>query len=139
MVSDRSGRHTSQKTYPQCRNRVQRPVRSAWEAIRTSREFPKEQVAHAQMGPEVQKVIALASRIASTSDQQVRERYHELVDKRPDLNALERFELERIETRLDAEDVGPRLEARERQWQEERIDLLNSAEDLLARLRSLSV
>jgi hypothetical protein len=73
------------------------------------------------------------------SDRQVRERYHELVDKRPHLNALERFELERIEARLDAEDIDPLLEARERQWQEERRELINSVEDLLARLRSVSV
>jgi GTP1/Obg family GTP-binding protein len=82
------------------------------------------------MGPEVQKVIA---RIKSMSDHQVRERYHELVDKRPDLNALERFELERIEAHLDAEDRDPQLEAREREWQEERVQLLNSVEELLFR------
>jgi hypothetical protein len=73
------------------------------------------------------------------SDHQVRERYHELVDRRADLNALERFELGRIEARLDAEDKDSKLEARERQWQEERVELLNSVDDLLARLRSLSV
>jgi hypothetical protein len=83
-------------------------------------------------------VSALASLIANMSDQQVRERYHELVDKRPDLNALERFELERIELRLDAEDRDPVLETREQQWQLERTELLNSVEDLLVKLKSLS-
>ena len=73
------------------------------------------------------------------SDHEVRDRYHDLVDKRPDLNAPERLELERIEARLDAEDRAPRLEARECQWQEERVELINSVEELLARLRSLSV
>lgn len=73
------------------------------------------------------------------SDRQVREKYHELVDKRPDLNALERFELGRIEARLDAEDRDPQLEAREGRWQEERTKLLGSVEELLTRLRNLSL
>ena len=77
--------------------------------------------------------------IASMSDHEVRDRYHDLVDKRPDLNALERLELERIEARLDADDRDPRMEAQECQWQEERVELINSVEELLARLRSLSV
>lgn len=34
-----------------------------------------------------------------------------------ELTALERFELERIEARLDAEDSDPQIEARDRQWE----------------------
>lgn len=82
---------------------------------------------------------ARASLVESMSDLHLRERYHELVDKRPDLNALERFELERIELRLDAEDRDPVLEAREQQWQSERTELLNSIEHLLVKLKSLAV
>jgi len=71
--------------------------------------------------------------------QEVRDRYHKLIDKRPGLEALERFELDEIAGRLDAEDRDTQLEARERQWQEERFELLNSVQDLLAKLRSRSV
>jgi hypothetical protein len=71
--------------------------------------------------------------------QEVRDRYHELIDNRPGLDALGRFELGEIEGRLDAEDRDPQLEARERQWQEERFELLNSVQELLAKLRSPSV
>jgi len=71
--------------------------------------------------------------------QEVRDRYHKLIDKRPCLEALERFELDEIAGRLDAEDRDTQLEARERQWQEERFELLNSVQDLLAKLRSRSV
>ena len=138
MVLNRPGRHALQKAYLPCRNRVLRSTHAAREPIKTSR-FSKDPDMHAEIGPEVQKVIALASRVASMGDHQIRERYHELVDKHPTLNALERFELERIEARLDAEDRDPRLEARERQWQEERVELINSVEELLGRLRRLSV
>jgi hypothetical protein len=83
------------------------------------------------------EVLAVASRIASMADREVRQRYHELVDKRlvSELTVLERFELERIETRLDAEDEDPRIEARDRQWEMERTQLLESIQDLLLRLQ----
>ena len=81
---------------------------------------------------------AVASKIASMADRDVRQRYHELVDKRlgSELTALERFELEWIEARLDAEDRDPQIEARDRQWEMERTELLQSIEDLLLKLRS---
>ena len=107
--------------------------------MKKGRELSKEPSAYAVLSPEVQNVIGLASRIASMSDQQVRARYHELVDKRPNLDALERFELERIEARLDAEDRDPWLEAREQKWQAERTELINSVEGLLERLRALPI
>jgi hypothetical protein len=71
------------------------------------------------------------------ADRDVRQRYHDLVDKGMggELTALERFELERIETRLDAEDRDPQIEARDREWEVERSKLLDSIEDLLTRLR----
>jgi GTP1/Obg family GTP-binding protein len=139
MVSNRSSQRALQKTHPLCRNRVQRSTNAAREALKPSYERTKDRGTYAQTNPEAQKVLALASHIASMSDRQVRERYHELVDKRPGLNALGRFELERIEARLDAEDRDPQLEARERHWQDERIELINSVEELLAKLRSQSV
>jgi len=87
-----------------------------------------------ETSPDVRDVL---SKIASMADREVRERYHQLVDERldRDLTALERFELERIEGRLDAEDRDPQMEARNRQWELERTELLNSVEDLLVKLR----
>jgi len=71
------------------------------------------------------------------ADGEVRLRYHELVDKDlgSGLTPLERFELERIEARLDAEDRDPQIEARDRRWETERTELLQSIEDLLLELR----
>jgi len=43
--------------------------------------------------------------------------------------------LEQIEARLDAQDRDPQLEARDRQWETERTELLQSIEDLLLKLR----
>jgi hypothetical protein len=71
------------------------------------------------------------------ADRDARDRYHQLVDARFQraLTTLERFELERIEARLDAEDHNRSLEARNRRWESERSDLLESIEDLLIKLR----
>jgi hypothetical protein len=79
----------------------------------------------------------VASRISWLPDREVRQRYHELVDKRlgSELTILERFELERIETRLDAEDRDPEIEARDRHWEMQRTELLESIGDLLLKLR----
>ncbi len=84
---------------------------------------------------EVKRVLALASRVSGMSAEELRERYHELVDKQPDLALIERFELERIAARLDSEDVDVSLEARNQVWERERTELLDSIEDLLYRLR----
>lgn len=84
---------------------------------------------------ETKKVVELASRIGTLSLEQVRERYHELIDKRPDLSSIERFELNRIKTRLDAEDVDPEQELRDREWERRRNQVLNSIENLIDRLR----
>lgn len=88
----------------------------------------------AATSPDVREVL---TRVASMADREVRERYHQIVDERQDrhLTALERFELERIEARLDAEDRDPQIEARNRQWELERTELLESIEDLLVKLR----
>jgi hypothetical protein len=84
---------------------------------------------------EIKRVLALASRVARMSEVDLRERYHELVDKQPNLTSIERFELERIIARLDAVDVDLSLEARNHLWERERTELLASIEDLLYRLR----
>jgi hypothetical protein len=52
-----------------------------------------------------------------------------------ELTVLERFELERIEAQLDAEERSTELESRDQEWESERTELLKSIEDLLARLR----
>jgi hypothetical protein len=85
----------------------------------------------------VHEVLAAASRIASMADREIRERFHHLVDKSIEnqLTALERFEMERIELRLDAEDRDPDVEANDREWEFQRIKLLESIEDLLSRLK----
>jgi hypothetical protein len=85
----------------------------------------------------VREVLDVATKVSSMADREVRLRYHELVDKQlaGPLTAMERFELERIELRLDAEDRDPEIEARDRQWELERTQLLDSIEDLLVRLR----
>jgi hypothetical protein len=144
MVSKRTFRFTVLRKQPLCRSRIQRSDIPVGESRKTSHEYSKRLGAYtetspAETSPAVRKVIDLASRIASMSDHQVRGRYHELVDKRPELNALERFELGRIEARLDAEDRDPLLEARERRWQQDRTELLSSVEELLTRLRNLSL
>ena len=38
---------------------------------------------------ETKKVVELASRVGTLSLERVRERYHELIDKRPDLSSIE--------------------------------------------------
>ena len=83
------------------------------------------------------KVLALASKIESMEDCDIRQRYHELVDKRMGgpLTAMERFELERIEIRLDEADRDLDLEARDREWELERSKLLDSINDLVMTLR----
>ena len=71
------------------------------------------------------------------ADPEIRERYHHLVDKsiESELTALERFEMERIEARLDAEDRDPEIEANDREWEIERVELLGSIGNLLSSLK----
>jgi hypothetical protein len=64
------------------------------------------------------RACALASKIESMEDCDIRQRYHELVDKRMGgpLTAVERFELACIEIRLDAADRDLDLDTRDREW-----------------------
>jgi hypothetical protein len=64
------------------------------------------------------------------------QRYHSLTDKKlvDLLTPTERFELERIEARLDATDRDPVIEARDREMEAERSRILDSIQGLLAKL-----
>lgn len=83
------------------------------------------------------EVLGVASRIASMADREIRERYHHLVNKsfEGDLTPMERFEMERIEIRLDDEDRDPEIQANDRKWELERAELLDAIEDLVIRLK----
>jgi hypothetical protein len=84
------------------------------------------------------EVLTMASSIASMTAEEVNERYHCLVDEglRRELTPLERFELERIETRLDIEDRDVNLEASDRDWELRRADLLESIVNLVGILKA---
>jgi len=81
------------------------------------------------------QAVQIASAIEAMPVGQVRELYHELVDKRPNLSSTERFKFERVKARLDAEDFDPAQAARNRAWKQRRTEVLDSIEDLLDRLR----
>jgi hypothetical protein len=68
-------------------------------------------------------------------DREAAQRYHELVDKQFEvpLTPAERFELERIEARLEAGDRDPLIEAQDHSWEADRERLLDSISTLLAR------
>src|ERR1700722_14215901 len=85
----------------------------------------------------IREVLAVASRVASMADREAAQRYHELIDKQLDtsLTAAKRFELERIEVRLEAHDRDPLIAARDREWEAERTRLLDSIHSLLARFQ----
>ena len=78
----------------------------------------------------------MASRIASMPGGEAAQRYHSLTDKKlvDLLTPTERFELERIEARLDATDRDPVIEARDREMEAERSRILDSIQGLLAKL-----
>jgi len=69
-------------------------------------------------------------------ENEVLDRYHELIDKRltDELNYRESFELDRIEARLNAEDETELrdLRATQEEWQRERLELVSSIERLLS-------
>jgi hypothetical protein len=70
-------------------------------------------------------------------DRDAIQRYHSLIDKKlvSSLTPTERFELERIETRLDAVDRDPVIEARDREMEAERARILDSIQTLLTKLQ----
>ena len=92
---------------------------------------------HASLDPEPTEALKVAFRVASMPDREARDRYHELVDKSIDqrLSTLESFELERIETRLDAEDRDAALDADNLRWDFERQELIQGIEALVRKLK----
>ena len=86
----------------------------------------------------IREILSVASKVASMPDREAIERYHNLIDKRlaTSLTPTERFELERIEARLDARDRDPLIEARDREWEAHRARVLDSIHTLLTRLQS---
>ena len=79
----------------------------------------------------------VALRVAVMPDGEARQRYHQLVDREllERLSPLERFELERIEARLEALDRDPAIEAQDREWESRRERLLDSMHELLLQLQ----
>jgi len=82
------------------------------------------------------------NRVLGLSDEQVLDRYHELVDKRlqDSVNVEESFELGRIEARLNAEEQTDtdRASALRRDWLRERDFVVASIERMLAQIRTMS-
>ena len=99
---------------------------------------PDQEPVPAVIASNVREILSVASRVASMPDREAIQRYHSLIDKQLDasLTPVERFELERIEIRLDANDRDPLIEARDRELEAERTRVLNSIHTLLARLQS---
>lgn len=91
--------------------------------------------AEAPESGETRKVLELASKIEAMASDAVRDRYHELIDKRPNLSSIERFEFKRVKERLDREDFDADQKAKDRDWQERRTAVLDSIEELIDRLR----
>ena len=83
------------------------------------------------------EILSVASRVASMPDGDATQRYHRLIDKQliAPLTPTERFELERIEARLDAGDRDPVIEAQDRQMEAERARILESIHTLLTKLQ----
>lgn len=92
-----------------------------------------------QEGPN-KEASAIILKAATLSEDQLLARYHELVDQRFErpLDYKERFELERIEARLDAacEADMERVAAARGAWETDRTKLISSLEQLLADLRA---
>jgi len=84
----------------------------------------------------------IQERVQALDADQLLERFHELTDKRLDetIQYTERFELDLIEARLDAQDQPEldRVTALQFQdnWRRERNEVLASAERLLARFKT---
>jgi hypothetical protein len=134
MAQNRFDRRISQRSYPVCRGLRQLPLRRP----KRARSGDGSSVTPTWRDAESPEVVDVLDRVARMSDQQIRERYHLLVDiGRGNLSALDRFELERIEARLDAEDRDPALEARDKEWQDERVALIKSVERLLGKLKGI--
>jgi len=91
----------------------------------------------AAVAANIREVLAVASRVASMPDREAAQRYHDLIDRQlgSALTTTERFELERIEARLEARDRNPLIEQRDREWEARRRQLLESVHTLLTRFQ----
>jgi len=89
------------------------------------------------IGHDAQTIV---DQVKALEPDRLRNRYHELVDKRllGALDFAELFELERIDARLDAEDQDEEacLTVVQDDWQRERSELVASIERLLARFKA---
>jgi hypothetical protein len=78
--------------------------------------------------------------VQALSEDELLERYHELVDRRftRPLHLAESFELERIEARLNLQDEDEidRTASLHAEWKRERDELVTSIESLLARFKA---
>lgn len=92
-----------------------------------------------QEGPN-KEASAIIHKVAVLPEDELIARYHELIDPRFErpLDYKERFELERIEARLDAacEADLERVIAARGAWEADRTKLISSLEQLLADLRT---
>jgi hypothetical protein len=97
---------------------------------------PVQEPVHTAIASNIRDVLSAASRIASMHDEEAMQTYHSLMDKKLDgsLSQIELFELERIEIRLDARDRDPVIEARDREMEAERTQILHSIQKMLAKL-----
>lgn len=116
------------------KSRICRP--SAVKSGRSSSAKIAQGTVPSAMASNVRDILSVASRVAAMPDRDALERYHALTDKRlgDSLTPTERFELERIETRLDATYRDPAIEAQDREIEAERSRILDSIHGLLAKL-----
>lgn len=106
---------------------------------RLRRHVPSGRVADASAQPRLAgDARAIQMRVQALGDEQLLERFHELVDKRlaETIQYPEVLELDLISARLDAENMAEsqRTAAVRDDWRRERNELVASIERLLARL-----
>jgi hypothetical protein len=99
---------------------------------------PSTRIEAPRAGPN-EDAQAIEDRVRTFSENELLVRYHDLVDQRFErpLEYTERFELERIEARLDFEagDELKHVTAERRSWEGERGELVASLERLLSEFR----
>ncbi len=98
--------------------------------------MPQEPVSRA-VAANIRQILSVASTVASMPNREAMQRYHELVDKELvySLTPSERFELERIEARLDAGERDTKIEVQNKRMEAERARILDSIQTLLAGLK----
>jgi hypothetical protein len=88
------------------------------------------------------EVGAIENAVQAFSTNELLQRYHELIDRRlaGGLQVMESFELDRIESRLNAEDEDEvsHLAGFQKEWQLERREIVADIEMLLVRLKNVA-